>query len=147
MILSKKTVGCLEYVSFPDLGLNDVLAKVDTGAYSGAIHCTDIKVVRRGSDKRRILKYTPLGHPKLAQETDDFEEIHVRSSNGHRLKRFIITTRIVCKGKTYELKTGLSDRTEMKREALIGRRFLRENGFTVDVRKNQELDDEGEMTR
>ena len=147
MILSKKTVGCLEFVSFPDLGLSDVLAKVDTGAYSGAIHCTGIKVVRRGPDKKRILKFTPLGHPKLAQETDDFEETYVRSASGHRQKRFIITTKIVCRGKTYELKTGLSDRTTMRREALIGRRFLRENGLTVDVRRNEELDDEGEMTR
>jgi hypothetical protein len=147
MIFFNKPIGCLEYVSFPDLGISNILAKVDTGAYSGAIHCTDIKVVRRGLDRKRVLKYTPLGHPKLAQETLDFEETYVRSANGHKQKRFIIVTRVEIAGKTYELKTGLSDRSDMKREALIGRRFLRENGMTVDVRKNQELDDEGDMTR
>lgn len=147
MLKRTKTVGCLEYVSFPDLGVNDILAKVDTGAFSGAIHCTDIKVFRRGKDKQRILKYKPLGKAKLAQETNVFEETYVRSATGHRVKRFVITTNIVCGGKTYKIKTGLSDRTDMKREALIGRRFLRENGMTVDVRKNSELDDEGENTR
>ncbi|MEO6109692.1 MAG: RimK/LysX family protein [Candidatus Saccharimonadales bacterium] len=147
MLKQTKTVGCLEYISFPDLGLNNILAKVDTGAFSGAIHCTNIKVYRRGADKRRILKYNPLGKAKLAQETDTFEETYVRSASGHRIKRFIIATNIVCGNKTYKIKIGLSDRTDMKREALIGRRFLRENGIMVDVRKNSELDDEGENTR
>ncbi|MDB5179651.1 MAG: hypothetical protein JWN12_283 [Candidatus Saccharibacteria bacterium] len=147
MIDQAKIIGCLEYVSFPDLGLDNILAKVDTGAFSGAIHCTDIKVFRRGKDRRRILKYKPLGKTKLAQETDEFDETYVRSATGHRVKRFVITTTIVYDGQSYKIKIGLSDRSDMRREALIGRRFLRENGIIVDVRKNSELDDEGENTR
>lgn len=147
MLGKSKAVGCLEYISFPDLGAKDVLAKVDTGAFSGAIHCTDIKVVRRGKDKRRILKFTPLGNPELAQETANFEQTYIRSATGHRQKRFIITTGITCNGRTYETKIGLSDRRDMKREALLGRRFLRENNLLVDVRINSQLDDEGENTR
>lgn len=140
-------IGCLETVSFPGLGVTGVLAKVDTGAYSGALHCTDIKVVRRGEDRRRVLKYTPLGDKKLAQETTDFEETYVRSASGHRKKRFIITTTIVIHGQEYSTKIGLSERADMKREMLLGRRFLRENNILVDVRINSELDDEGENTR
>ncbi len=147
MLGRSKIVGCLEYVKFPDLGVKDVLAKVDTGAFSGAIHCTDIKVVKRGKEKQRILKFTPLGKPELAQETADFEQTYIRSATGHRQKRFIITTNITCGGRSYRTKIGLSDRRDMKREALLGRRFLRENGLKVDVRINSELDDEGEQTR
>jgi len=147
MLKRTKTVGCLEYVSFPDIGLSNVLAKIDTGAFSGAIHCTGIKVVRRGKERRRILKFKPLGESTMAQETDFFDETYVRSATGHRVKRFVIATTIICGGKPYRIKIGLSDRSDMKREALIGRRFLRENGIIVDVRKNSELDDEGENTR
>ena len=147
MLNQRKTIGCLEYVEFPELGIQSALAKVDTGAYSGALHCTDIKVVKRGKQKQRVLKFTPLGKKSLAQETTDFEETHIRSATGHRQKRFISTTNIICGGREYTTKIGLSDRRDMKREVLLGRRFLRENGIKVDVRINSELDDEGENTR
>ncbi|MGV9001496.1 MAG: RimK/LysX family protein [Candidatus Saccharimonadaceae bacterium] len=147
MVGRNKIVGCLEYVGFPELGINSTLAKVDTGAFSGAIHCTDIKVVKRGKDHIRVLKFTPLGKKSLAQETTDFERTYVRSATGHRQKRFIIITKVSCGGKEYLTKIGLSDRHDMKREVLLGRRFLRENGIKVDVRINSELDDEGENTR
>lgn len=140
-------VGCLETVDFPEFAVFGVLAKVDTGAFSGALHCTQIRVVRRGADRRRILKFYPLGSLDNPQELTDFEETYVRSSTGHRMKRYIVTTSIVLKQTTYTLKIGLSDRSDMRREALIGRRFLRENGLLVDVRQQSELDDEGESTR
>lgn len=147
MIRLNKTIGCLEYVEFPELGVTATLAKVDTGAFSGAIHCTDIKVVKRGKERERVLKFTPLGKKGLAHETTNFEQTYVRSATGHRQKRFIIVTNITCGGKDYLTKIGLSNRHDMKREVLLGRRFLRENGIKVDVRINSELDDEGENTR
>lgn len=137
------TLGCFEIVSLPQLGISNQLAKIDTGAYSGAIHCTDIKVVRRGVDKVRILKFTPLGRKKLATETDNFVETYVRSATGHRVKRFLIDTEIAVGGISYPIRIGLSNRSDMKRSVLIGRRFLRENAMTVDVRIHQEYDDEG----
>src|SRR6185369_6495863 len=51
-------VGCIETVSLPALGVTGVLAKIDTGAYSGALHCTDIRIVRRGLIRNRYLKFT-----------------------------------------------------------------------------------------
>lgn len=140
-------IGCLEPVSLPSLGVFNELAKVDTGAYSGALHCTDIRIFRRGVLRKRVLKFVPLGDAKLAVETTEFQKTYVRSATGHRVKRYIIETQIEIHGKTYPIKIGLSDRSDMKRAVLIGRRFLRENGILVDVRIGQELDDEGENTR
>ena len=141
------TLGCFEKVSIPALHVADVLAKVDTGAFSGAIHCTDVKVVRRGLLRKRYLKFTPLGNAKLATETDKFVKTYVRSATGHRQKRYIIDTEILVKGQAYPIRIGISDRTDLKMPVLLGRRFLRENGMQVDVRINQEYDDEGEQTR
>lgn len=140
-------IGCFEVVSLPELGLNNQIAKIDTGAFSGALHCTDIRVVRRGPDKHRVLRFTPNGNPALATETTTFLETYVRSASGHRTKRFIIDTTLELHGKAYPLRIGLSDRSDMKRPVLIGRRFLRENNILVDVRINEELDDEGENTK
>ncbi|HSH17843.1 MAG TPA: RimK/LysX family protein [Candidatus Saccharimonadales bacterium] len=140
-------VGSFEQVSLPNLGVKDELAKIDTGAFSGALHCTDIRVVRRGVMRKRYLKFTPLGDPKLATETDAYIKTYVRSATGHRIQRYIIDTTIELQGKTYPIRIGLSDRSDLKRNVLIGRRFLRENNILVDVRINQEHDDEGDNSR
>ncbi len=147
MIDKDVCVGAFENVSLPELGVLNELAKIDTGAYSGALHSTDITVVSRGVTRKRILKYTPLGRPKLATETDTFIKTYVRSATGHRIKRYLVDTTIEVQGKTYPIRIGLSDRSDMKRSVLIGRRFLRENGMLVDVRINQQYDDEGENSR
>lgn len=144
---ANQTLGCFELVSLPSLKIESLWAKVDTGAFSGALHCTDIKVVRRGLTRKRYLKFTPLGTPDLATETDKFLKTYVRSASGHRMKRYIIDTDIIVKGRVYPVRIGLSDRTDLKREVLIGRRFLRENNLLVDVRINQDQDDEGENTK
>jgi hypothetical protein len=41
----EKVIGAFEQVSFPDFGLFDVVAKIDTGATSGSLHATKIKEV------------------------------------------------------------------------------------------------------
>jgi hypothetical protein len=146
--MAQKTVilGCLERVSFPDLGITEACAKVDTGAYSGALHCTNIKIARRGVLRKRVLQFTPLGDPKLATETDTFAKIPVKSAFGHSVKRYLVDTTIEVQGVPYTIRIGLADRSEMKRPVLLGRRFMRENAMLVDVQINQEDDDEGEMT-
>ncbi len=145
--IERPTIGCLEEVAIAVAPLHTVWAKVDTGAYSGAMHCTKIVVVRRGKDKRRILKFVPYGKAKYATETSDFMETYIRSATGHRIKRYIIDTMITLDGHQYPIRIGLADRGRMKYPVLLGRRFLRENNITVDVHINEIYDDEGENTR
>lgn len=139
---SELIVGRLVKISFPEFGVDGVVAKIDTGAYSGALHCSGIRVIRRIGG-RRTLKFNPLGDRSLAQETTEFEEKYVRSASGHRRKRFLINTTIRLDGKDYVTKISLSERRMMKREVLIGRKFLRENNILVDVRISSEQDEEG----
>jgi len=142
-----KVLGAFETISLPAFGIKNVIAKVDTGAYSGALHCTGIRIVRKGLNRKRYLQFTPLGDTSLTTETDTFLKTHIRSATGHRIRRFIIDTTITVQGRSYPIRIGLSDRSDMKRAVLIGRRFLREQDMLVDVRINQELDDEGESTK
>lgn len=139
------TIGSLEKVAFPDLGIDKVWAKIDTGAYSGALHCTNIRVVGTKLFKgRRVLYFWPLGKKELASETTRFIERYARSASGHRVKRYIITTSIYIAGDLHEINIGLSDRSRMKRPVLIGRKFLRDKGLLVDARINQDHDHEKE---
>jgi hypothetical protein len=140
----QKTIGAQEWVAIPSLGVKKVLAKIDTGAYTGALHCEDILLVKKGGKK--ILRFYPVDRKHRVIETEDFEERTVVSASGHRTKRYIIPIELEIQGKRYETHIGLSDRKELKRLVLIGRRFIRKHGMLVDVRRNEELDDEREIT-
>ncbi|MBC7868615.1 ATP-dependent zinc protease [Candidatus Saccharibacteria bacterium] len=137
------TIGAFESVSLPALNMENIIAKVDTGAYSGAVHCTLIKIIRRKLDGVKVLHFVPSGNHQGVIELEKYKVTNVRSSSGHRLKRYLIETDIIIRNKRYTVSIGLSDRSDMQREVLIGRRFLRQNGILVDVRINQELDNDG----
>jgi hypothetical protein len=126
---TSKVIGAFEPIDFPEFGITGMKAKIDTGAYTGALHCTQI------SETDKVLRFSPFDHPEIIIEEDDFVVRHVRSSNGAREKRYFITTQIMVQGKTYPVILSLADRSEMKWPVLIGRRFLRQNNFLVDVRK------------
>jgi len=134
--------GSFEHVSMPQFGIRGCVAKIDTGAYSGALHCSRIKEVKRPGGKR-ALQFIPSDNKENETETEYYEKVMVRSSNGKEVQRFLITTEIEIQGRSYPITIGLSNREKMQREILIGRRFLRENGILVDVRINQELDMDG----
>lgn len=134
------TIGSFEYVSLPALKINNTIAKIDTGAYSGAVHCTGIKTIKRKSDGVVVLCFLPFGRDMDVIECENFYVVYVRSSSGHRQKRYLIDAAVIIRNKQYTVKIGLSDRSDMKREILIGRRFLRQNNILVDVRINQDLD-------
>lgn len=137
---TEKTFGICEYVDVPKLGLFNVLAKVDTGAYSGALHCSKINEIIRKSDGKKILRFTPSNNQSNTIEIAGYARSYVRSSTGHRVKRYLFDTDIVIKGVAYKIRIGLSNRADMNYEVLIGRRLLNENNILVDVRINQDLD-------
>jgi D-alanine-D-alanine ligase-like ATP-grasp enzyme len=127
-------LGSLVKVAIPSLGVPGVLAKVDTGAFSGALHCSDIKEVDG------TLYFTPLANPTLATSTRIYQKRRVRSASGHAAKRYLVPVRLKIHGKAYDTLIGLSERSRMKREMLIGRRFLLDHNIMVDVTLSQKLD-------
>lgn len=136
---AQTVLGSLEEISIPALNVTGVLAKVDTGAFSGALHCTGIV------EGDGVLQFTPLGDHALTASTRDYELRRVRSATGHMVRRYTIPVEIEIKGKTYKTMVGLSDRTMMRREMLLGRRFLLEHNMLVDVSLTRDIDDEAEV--
>lgn len=51
----KTVIGRKELVDFPSLKLFNINAKIDTGAFTSAIHCKELKVVKR--DGERFVKF------------------------------------------------------------------------------------------
>jgi hypothetical protein len=127
----KKTLGRVDRIDFPELKLTDIDVKIDTGAYTSAIHCSDIK------EENGMLHCTfkSKGHPNFNSKEvvfKNFTYTDVKSSNGHRENRFKIKTNVVFFSKTYKINLTLSTRDDMRFPVLIGRQFLSKK-FVVDV--------------
>ena len=131
---SIKVVGTFEPVVFPEFSELEVTAKIDTGAYTGALHCNMIE--ERQMDDGKTLAFRPLDS-ETEIVRDDFVIKYVRSSNGKREKRYFITTKVVIAGKPRPITISLTNRSDMKWPVLIGRRFLKQYKFLVDPNKNK----------
>jgi hypothetical protein len=130
---AQKIVGAFETIDFPEFGETNVVSKIDTGAYTGALHCN--KITERQTSDGKVLAFQPF-ESNTEVIKDEFVIKYVRSSNGARSKRYFITTKIILQGKKYPLSISLTDRSDMKWQVLIGRRFLRQHKFLVDPRAN-----------
>lgn len=128
-------IGAFEKVSFPEFGMNEMVAKIDTGAYTGAIHCT--KINEEETPDGILLHFSPFDHPEIVKTTDNFFIKHVKSSNGETEQRYFVDTQIVVNGETYPIVISLADRSGMKWPVLIGRRFMLNNNLLVDVNRRK----------
>lgn len=124
-------IGRRELVDFPDLGLKGVTAKIDTGAYTTALHCHDI----REQEGVLYFKLLSAGHAGCTGEehaVKQFIQKDIRNSFGETERRYIIKTRIRIGKRIIQSLISLTNRGTMRYPVLIGRRLLK-NRFVVDV--------------
>lgn len=131
----KKILGKKDKADFPELGLQDIDVKIDTGAYTSSIHCCDIKVEGKGKDAILRFKLLDPKHKAYSDKTfelSNFKYKSIKSSNGKAEKRVIISTSIVLFGISYKIELSLSDRGDMRYPVLLGRKLLNRK-FLVDT--------------
>ena len=130
----KITIGRKDKADFPELGLKGLDIKMDTGAYTSAIHCH--KIEKKKKEGKEVLVFTLLdpSHPQYQHQeftTEKYSETRIKNSFGSSEKRFVIETGIILFEQKYTIKLSLSERGEMKFPILIGRKFLM-GKFIVD---------------
>ena len=131
-----KIIGRQERIDLPELGYRGIKAKVDTGAYGNALHCSEIEVIER--DGREVLTFVLLddSHPEYKEERQyvaEFTDKLVKNSSGEREHRYTIETVTVFYGKKSRTCFSLTDRSTMKFPILLGRKFIK-GKYLVDVR-------------
>lgn len=137
-INEKKIIGRRELVDFPDLGLYEIEAKIDTGAFTSAIHCSDVHE-EITPDGKKVICFDLLdpSHPAYNHKRLRFENYSLRdikNSFGDVQERYIIRTKIRLYEEEHETEFSLSDRSDMKYPVLLGRMLLRRR-YLVDVGK------------
>lgn len=131
----KKTIGRREKISFPDLGLFNIEAKIDTGAYTTALHCHDILLDTSSTNSVLLFKLLDPSHPEYNEQEQrftDFSKKEIKNSFGDLEERYIIKTKVKIGNKTINTLISLTDRGNMRYPVLIGRKLLK-NRFIVDI--------------
>jgi hypothetical protein len=137
----KTIIGRREKVDLPDFNLHQIEAKMDTGAYTSALHCQKVKVWNRNGEQFVTFQLLDVAHPHFKNQTFEFP-VHktkkIKSSNGITQMRYIISTRMRIGEFELNVEFSLADRSRMEYPILIGRKALR-GKFIVDVSKKHIL--------
>jgi len=129
------TIGAIDRIDLPELGISDLECKIDTGAYTATIHYSKAEVVENDGQTQLHFCVLDKWHPQFndtVHVATDFKEKKVRSSNGESQIRYMVKTKAVLFGTTYPITFTLSNRKKMRFPVLIGKKFLK-NKFLVDV--------------
>ena len=128
-------LGRYDRVDLPELGLSNIHAKIDTGAYTCSLHCHRAEVVE-GKLEFILLDQEHPEFTGMKFVFEKFERRDIRNSFGEVEKRFVILTSITIFGEVITTEFSLSNHGSLKFPILIGRKILR-NRFLIDVtRKN-----------
>lgn len=143
----KLVVGWREWLALPDLGIEKIAAKVDTGATTSVLHARDVRVIV-DTDGSYVEFSPPLlrvqrsphswaAHGPRRVRAALIDERFVKSSSGIEERRYVIRTRVKILDQDFLTEFSLAVRSRMQFPVLLGRSALR-NRFVVDVATPQE---------
>lgn len=131
---SPLVVGWREWVGLPDLGIDWVKAKVDTGARSSSLHAYDLELVRRRGVEHVSFSVHPLQRSaakEVRARAEVIDHRSVTSSSGQASVRPVILTTVALAGASWPIELTLANRDEMGFRMLLGRQAVR-GRFMVD---------------
>jgi hypothetical protein len=126
-------LGRSDRVDLPVLGLENIHAKIDTGAYTSSLHCLRSEIV----DGKLEFVLLDEEHPEFTGMKftfKKFEQREIKNSFGEAELRFVIKTKIKIYDRVIRTEFSLSNRGNLKFPVLLGRKILRHR-FLIDVTK------------
>jgi hypothetical protein len=127
-------IGWREWVALPDLGVESIKAKIDTGARSSTIHAFDVEVLERRGKRYASFEVHPeqrSARGAVRAQMEIVDQRRVRSSTGHSQERLVVLMPIRLMGETWTSEVTLARRDQMGFRMLLGREALR-GRFVID---------------
>jgi hypothetical protein len=129
--ITKKIIGWREWVSFPELGIKQIKAKIDTGARTSALHAFNIEIFKATQGKNKVrFQINPIQRNKnyvLHCEADLLDKRNVKNSGGDIEDRYIIITNLHMGSKLWPIELTLTNRDAMGFRLLLGRTAINKN--------------------
>lgn len=123
----KIIVGAREYCSLPDLGIELIKAKVDSGAKTTALHADNVEIFKKENQDWVRFSIQPFkSNPDLINHCEALliDNRIVKSSNGSKENRYVIKTKITLGNKSWDIEITLTDRNFMGFRMLLGREAM-----------------------
>jgi hypothetical protein len=120
-------IGWREWVALPDLRVDAIKAKVDTGARTSVLHAYRIEPFWRRSVLWLRFELNPIQRSeemKVVCEARAIDERAVRNSGGGVERRYIITTLLKLGDVAWSIELALANRDQMGFRMLLGRTAL-----------------------
>lgn len=120
----KITVGCLETCNLPELGIEDLQVRIDTGAKTSSLHVDNLKKIKKnGKPWVKFDLHPDIYHVeqviKCEAALTDLRSI--KSSNGDSEKRYVISSLFQLGSNSWPIEITLTDRSDMSYLMLLGR--------------------------
>jgi hypothetical protein len=127
------TIGWREYARLPELGIGPLIAKIDTGARTAALHAVNVEVLKR--DGRRFVQFDAVIDEDSQANRRCLLPLHgikrVKNSSGATEERCVVETEIEIGARRWPLLVTLTDRGDMGVPMLVGRSAIK-GRFMVD---------------
>jgi len=128
-------IGWREWIVLPELGIEWIKVKVDTGARSSTLHAIDVE--RFDRDGAPWVRFAVHPYQRDSEQTVRCEaplvdERHVRSSVGHVQYRPVIAAVVRSGSHAWPIELTLTNRDAMGFRMLLGRQAIRHR-FVVDA--------------
>ena len=125
-------IGWREWIALPELGIDAIKVKTDTGARTSALHADALqRFVSRGVPMVSFVVH-PMQRNRDGEvhcEAEMIDERLVRSSHGDQQLRPVIRTSILVLGASWDIEITLTRRDVMGFRMLLGREAMRKHLF------------------
>lgn len=121
-------LGWREWIALPELGIEKIKAKIDTGARTSALHAFAIVIFKEGNQQKIKFDIHPIQRNTKKTITciaNVIDKRWVADSGGHREERYVIETPALIGNKQFPIEITLTERDTMLFRMLLGRSAIK----------------------
>lgn len=132
-----RQIGWREHVALPDLGIESMRAKIDTGARTSALNTTELESFERDGQEWVRFALPAAGQKSMQRyEARLADTRDIKNTGGISEPRPIIETTIVLGKRSWVIEISLADRENMQFNMIVGRTALRAQRLVVNPGKS-----------